>query len=169
MQYRILATLSRPQGRARCEIDAPVPHGVGGEFVGPVTGHIELENADALVSARGRLRAAAVLACSRCVSEHVVELDIEVNEQCSLTQIDEPATPEAGAEEPIPLLSGDLVDLSELVRQVLVLNVPWHSLCRPDCAGLCPRCGKNLNKGPCGCGEDEMDPRWAGLRDLIDD
>lgn len=169
MQYRILATLSKPQGRVRCDVDAPVPHGAGVEFVGPVTGYVELENADSLVTARGRLRATAVLQCSRCLADHVVELDIEVNEQCSLTQIDEPVTPKAGPDEPIPLLSGDLVDLTELVRQVLVLHVPSRSLCRPDCAGLCPGCGRNLSDGPCGCGEDDVDPRWAGLRDLIDD
>ncbi|NSW55042.1 MAG: DUF177 domain-containing protein [Armatimonadetes bacterium] len=137
--------------------------------MGPVIGYVELENADSLVTARGRLHATAVLPCSRCLADHVVELDAEVYEQCSLTQIDEPSMWEAGTEEPIPLLSGDLVDLSELVRQVLVLNVPSRSLCRPDCAGLCPRCGRNLSDGPCGCGEDDVDPRWAGLRDLIDD
>ena len=169
MQYRVFATLSKPQGRVRCELDAPVPHGAGAEFVGPVTGTLEFENAEALVTARGRLHATVVLACGRCLAEHKVDLDIAVNEQCSLTQIDEISVSEPGDDEPIPLLSGDLVDLTELVRQVLILNVPPHSLCQPDCPGLCPNCGMNLNYGPCGCSEDDVDPRWAGLRDLIKD
>ena len=49
----------------------------------------------------------------------------------------------------------------------LVLELPLRYLCKPDCKGLCCRCGKNLNDGPCGC-QKEIDPRLAALRQLLD-
>jgi len=167
MQYGVLGTLTRPQGRVRCEIDASVPVGVGAEFRGPAVGSIELTNTGAVISARGWLRATAVMECSRCLASHEVELDIEVNEECRLAQIDQPRR--AGEEEaqPIPILDAEVVDLSELVRQVLALSIPPTSLCRPDCKGLCPHCGKDLSDGPCSCAQETTDERWAGLRDLV--
>jgi uncharacterized protein len=58
------------------------------------------------------------------------------------------------------------VDLTEAVRQALVMNEPMRPLCRPDCAGLCNQCGADLNEGPCGCPEQPADDRWAALRGL---
>ncbi|MCE5216658.1 DUF177 domain-containing protein [bacterium] len=166
MQYGMKAKLSQLMGRATCEVEAPVPPGVGAEFRGPVKGQVVLTNAGATISARGHLSATAVCECSRCLLKHEVPLEVEVNEECRLAQIDEPPAP--GEEEPqsIPILDADLVDLSELVRQVLAINVPPRSLCRPDCRGLCPHCGKNLNAGPCSCKAEGPDPRWAALRGL---
>jgi len=57
------------------------------------------------------------------------------------------------------------VDLSEAVREELLLAVPQYVECREDCRGLCPRCGADLNAGPCGC-QQEMDPRWEALTKL---
>jgi uncharacterized metal-binding protein YceD (DUF177 family) len=60
-------------------------------------------------------------------------------------------------------IRGEHIDLAPLTREALLLNLPLAPLCREDCAGLCPRCGADLNAGPCGCGSDERDPRWAIL------
>jgi uncharacterized protein len=62
--------------------------------------------------------------------------------------------------------SGDEIDLSELLRESLLLELPMRPLCSDDCVGLCSVCGKNLNQGPCGCVHDDVDPRWAVLKDL---
>ena len=166
MQYAVRSKLSQPQGRARCDLCAPAPVGSGGEFRGPVTGSIVLANTGALICARGNLHAVAVCECSRCLDVHEVGLDMEVGEECRLAQIDQPTIPDEEEPEPVPLLDGDAVDLTELVRQVLVLNYPPRSLCRPDCAGLCVHCGRNLNRGPCSCRRDSGDPRWGALRAL---
>jgi hypothetical protein len=61
---------------------------------------------------------------------------------------------------------GDELDLSQLAREQILLNLPEQVLCREDCKGICPTCGKDLNEGDCKCGEDEIDPRWAALKDL---
>jgi uncharacterized protein len=55
-----------------------------------------------------------------------------------------------------------------LLREEAILAIPMGALCRPDCAGLCPQCGQNWNEGPCDCEQDEIDPRFAALREHRD-
>ena len=59
------------------------------------------------------------------------------------------------------------VDVEDILRTLFVLGMETKFLCRPDCKGLCPTCGKNLNEGPCNC-KKEMDPRMAVLEQLLD-
>lgn len=59
-----------------------------------------------------------------------------------------------------------LVDLAPAVREELLLAVPQYLQCRDDCRGLCPRCGHDLNAGPCGCAPTAVDPRWQALAAL---
>jgi uncharacterized protein len=56
----------------------------------------------------------------------------------------------------------DTIDLGPLARDAIVLELPMATLCREDCAGLCPQCGADRNEGPCGC-LAPRDPRWANL------
>jgi uncharacterized protein len=58
------------------------------------------------------------------------------------------------------------IDLMEAVRQYSLIAVPMKALCQEDCAGLCPKCGQNLNEGKCDCPAEEIDPRWAKLTEL---
>ena len=58
------------------------------------------------------------------------------------------------------------LDLRDALREELLLAVPQFVECRPDCRGLCPECGANLNAGPCGC-RPIRDPRWGPLGDLL--
>jgi len=62
--------------------------------------------------------------------------------------------------------SGDEVDLSGLIREQIILNIPFKPLCREDCRGLCPQCGANLNEGDCGCRRDTGFSVFEMLRDL---
>ena len=64
-------------------------------------------------------------------------------------------------------LEGDSADLEDIVRTVFVLNMDSKLLCKPDCKGICCRCGKNLNHEVCSC-QKELDPRFAALRQLLD-
>lgn len=63
----------------------------------------------------------------------------------------------------------DRLDLSELVREDVLLDLPTKYLCREDCRGLCPKCGRNLNEGDCGCDRREIDPRLAALAGLLEE
>ena len=69
--------------------------------------------------------------------------------------------------EELVLLRDGQVDVGELARTAFVLDMDTKTLCSEDCKGLCPRCGANLNEGPCGCAP-EPDPRWAALSALLD-
>jgi uncharacterized protein len=62
--------------------------------------------------------------------------------------------------------SGPEINVAALLWEEFSLSLPVHPLCRPDCAGLCPSCGKNLNGGACACDRDRGDPRLAVLRGL---
>jgi uncharacterized protein len=62
-----------------------------------------------------------------------------------------------------------VLDVSELVRQQLAVNLPMAQLCREDCRGICPECGQNLNLGPCGCAKQPADARWSALASLLDE
>ncbi|MDH4121929.1 MAG: DUF177 domain-containing protein [Deltaproteobacteria bacterium] len=63
--------------------------------------------------------------------------------------------------------SGDTVDLDLLVEEQILLALPPQRHCREDCQGLCPRCGHNLNEGPCGCPAEDSHHPFAGLKDLL--
>ncbi len=67
------------------------------------------------------------------------------------------------------LIEDGMLDASSPVMEQLMLSLPIKSLCKEDCAGLCPRCGKDLNDGVCGCPEHEPDPRLACLAELLAD
>lgn len=62
--------------------------------------------------------------------------------------------------------SESYLDMSTAVREEILLEVNPYVECTPDCAGLCPQCGTNLNEAECDCTVDEVDPRWGALRDL---
>ena len=171
MRSDIRDQLSRRDAEITLEIDAPAPLGTDIEFVGNVTGQITLHSMGGQVAAWGHFEAIALMECGRCLEQHHVPLSFDFSETCSFAQIDEPLayTHVASEDEsaPIPLMDGDTVDLSELVRQLLVLYTPPRSLCRPDCRGICPHCGANLNEGRCDCETEQVDPRLAPLRELL--
>jgi uncharacterized protein len=160
--------ITREGGQVQVQISAPTPSGSAPEYQGTVTGSIVLANAGEALTAQGWLQSEAVVQCSRCARLHTVTVRIAVSEECVLRDIDRPqayTSGESGAV-PFPILNGNEIDLSELVRQLLHLHLPLRSLCRPNCAGLCPHCGQDLNQGPCQCATDSSDPRLAPLAAL---
>ncbi|CAN5572498.1 DUF177 domain-containing protein [soil metagenome] len=66
----------------------------------------------------------------------------------------------------VSVLEGNEIDITELVREQIVLNLPEQVFCREDCQGLCEKCGANRNLIDCKCTEKEVDPRWAALKNL---
>ncbi len=76
-----------------------------------------------------------------------------------------------GDDEAVRLLtqSTNLIDLTEGLGESVLLSLPIRFKCSVDCKGLCDQCGANLNKSTCGCKKESMDPRWDGLRKLLND
>lgn len=99
--------------------------------------------------------------CSRCLTPVTVDLR---------AVCDTILTHEAQNEESddIYVLEGDYVDVNDIAIPALLLEVQMTYLCRPDCKGLCPTCGKDLNEGPCSCSDKQIDSRLAVLQKLLD-
>ena len=100
--------------------------------------------------------------CDRCATA----FDREINLPIDVVLVTEMANEENEDEWVFPL-EGDSADLDDIVRTVFVLNLDSKLLCNEDCKGLCHRCGKNLNDGPCNC-QKELDPRFAALKQLLE-
>lgn len=99
--------------------------------------------------------------CYRCLKETVVEKRISAREY-------QATNPDGSDELRNPYLTDDSLDLSAWAHDALVLALPEKILCRPDCAGLCAVCGKDLNEEPHAHEETRDDPRWAALAELRD-
>jgi uncharacterized protein len=99
--------------------------------------------------------------CFRCLEDAVLDVDVDVREY----QAESPGDDE---ELQTAYVQDDKLDLSTWARDAIALELPDKILCRPDCAGLCPVCGKNLNDEPHDHGEPEPDSRWAALAELKD-
>ena len=100
-------------------------------------------------------------ACDRCASDFDSYVEFPIN-VVLVTELSN----EDNEDEGVFPLEADSADLEEIVRTVFVLNMDSKLLCKPDCKGLCCRCGKDLNDGPCGC-QKEIDPRFAALQQLL--
>ena len=98
--------------------------------------------------------------CYRCLNDAVLELPISAREY--------QATNPDSEELRTPYLDDDRLDLSAWARDAIALALPEQILCRPDCAGLCPICGKDLNAEPHSHDEEQPDSRWAALAELRD-
>jgi uncharacterized protein len=99
--------------------------------------------------------------CYRCLGDAVLDIPIHVREYQAESPDDE--------ELATPYLANDNLDVSAMARDAVALALPDKILCRPDCAGLCPECGKNLNDEPHVHAETQVDSRWAALESLRDD
>ena len=99
--------------------------------------------------------------CDRCAADFDRELEIPID----AVLVTELANEENEDEWVFPL-DGDSADLEDIIRTTFVLNMDSKLLCSEDCKGLCCRCGKNLNDGPCDC-RKEIDPRLAALKQLL--
>ena len=100
--------------------------------------------------------------CYRCLGDALLDLPIRAREYQAASPEDDELT--------TPYVADDNLDVSAWARDAVALALPDKILCRPDCAGLCAVCGKNLNEEPHEHAEEKRDPRWAvleGLRDQL--
>jgi uncharacterized protein len=142
------------RGRLRCRV----------ELVDGTTVHV-----------RGDLDGRVTVECGRCLDRYPVEIDQKVD----LFYLPRLAERPEDEEEEVELddhdivvgyYEGETLDLGEVVREQIFLSLPMKRLCRQDCQGLCPTCGRNRNAGSCACPapEEPVDPRLAPLRKLVE-
>ena len=128
----------------------------------PVLASGTVRNTAGVLVMTGMIRTTIHGVCDRCASE----FDADVQTPIDVVLVTELANEENEDEWVFPL-EGDSADLEDIVRTVFVLNMDSKLLCKEDCKGLCCRCGKNLNDGPCSC-QKELDPRFAALKQLLE-
>jgi len=116
----------------------------------------------------GEIDAKIEIDCTRCLQPVVQDLKIPFDVDFVTPEFDATAreTELNQSDLETAVFEGDQVDLNELVREQILLNLPEQTFCSPDCKGLCPKCGQNRNLIECNCEENETDPRWAALKDL---
>ncbi len=125
----------------------------------PVGVELLLESVVDGILATGEVRTVLRLRCARCLADFEGLLEERV--QALFTRSPGPDEYRLSPE-------GDL-DLEPLVRDTVVPAMPFSPLCRPQCLGLCERCGGNRNLGECACPPGDTDPRWAGLEQLSEE
>jgi len=103
------------------------------------------------LAVKGDVTFSLILECSRCLTEFRKEFT-EKLDVFFLPGFSEAKEKELSEDEVRTLFYGGKgVDLFPVIRDTILLSIPMKPLCREDCKGLCPKCGKNLNDGPCGC------------------
>jgi uncharacterized protein len=153
----------RPGDQYRDEVDVELPaFAFGGQRYLPVPERVpaEFEITRAITGTVFMLAFTARLhgPCYRCLGDAVLEVPIRAREYQAENSEDEQMTTQ--------YISGSNIDLSQWARDAVALELPDKILCRPDCAGLCGVCGKNLNDEPHTHEEEHGDPRWAALEAL---
>ena len=123
------------------------------EYLRPFAGiryRLSVQLAGRELLARGELEQDFEAVCSRCGADF--DFTVTVPDFLASFETDEKT---------------EIVDLTDELRQSIILALPTYPVCRADCRGVCPTCGKNLNEGPCACVHEERDGRWGALDVLL--
>jgi uncharacterized protein len=139
-------------------------------LAGPLSVNLEVRQEENAITVAGTVEGASLRQCVRCLSEYEDPLYVTVYADYlrqaegasksgplkrvarrSKVRAQEAAMEDADEQDEIYFYQGDHVDLTPMLREQIILVAPMQPLCREDCAGLCPKCGQNLNEWRCGC------------------
>jgi uncharacterized protein len=163
----------RPGSQRKMSFSAEAPAELGIEILGVPEGSsididLRLEAVMEGVLVTGTARATLAGECARCLEpiEDTITVDLQ-----ELFVYDDPhhAAREDELDDEVSRLEGDLIDLEPLLRDAVVLALPFQPLCRDDCPGLCIDCGARLADDPDHRHEAPVDPRWAALGNVAVD
>ena len=175
MKLDLTEILNRVGMRYTYEVDEPPIVDEDLECVGQIRGKIVFSNTGSVLLIDGAVETTVVLSCGRCLAYYREPVHLPVSEQFELQAkaagkgsrqihivLEEDESPIAGK-----LFDGPLFDLSELLRQGIMLSLPTRPLHDEACKGLCSHCGKDLNAGPCNCKPEQTHPGLAKLGVLL--
>lgn len=137
-----------------------------------LNGTVDLIRTNDGILVRANLHTTVELTCSRDLVEFAYPAHFAIEEEFypTIDIITGARLPQPeDADQAVQIDIHHILDLTEIVRQALMLALPMVPVCRNNCKGLCPNCGKNWNDGDCDCKTEELDPRLAALRDLLDE
>ncbi len=149
------------------ELFLHLPH-INFSFDKTARANLMINKSDKAVFVRGRIEAELILQCSRCLEDFHFPLDSYC--EMMLFPFEGETLPKEAELKGDDLRSsyyyGGEIDLSAITREQILLDIPYKPLCRPSCKGLCPTCGKDLNRGSCSCKGEVFDERFAPLKGL---
>lgn len=130
------------------------------KLAGPVSADFTVTNGGDMILLEGSLGFRVKTQCARCLKDIVLDLTAD---------LDERYYPEGaeGLDEDALTYKFDVVDVTDALRESLLLSVSARALCKPDCKGICPVCGANRNVTPCQCETRSIDPRLQALEALL--
>ncbi len=139
-----------------------------------LVGVVRLLRVNRGILATGEASSDVVLECSRCLIyaekriqapfEEEFRPSVDVSSGAPVDVVEEGES----EEDYFTITPNHMLDLGEAVRQAILVNIPFSTVCRPDCAGLCPNCGADLNIVNCDCVREPADGRLAALGALLD-
>lgn len=142
---------------------------LGGETVAVTKAPVvrgKIRNLDGtILECSGNVELTVTMPCSRCLTEVEVPLSLDFSQRFVPAE----TAGEPNGDEDAEIFSEYRLELLEFIMNEIRLGIPMKVLCREDCKGLCPKCGRNLNEGFCGCDLHEKDPRWDALKSLLRD
>ncbi|MBE3595837.1 MAG: DUF177 domain-containing protein [Hydrogenibacillus sp.] len=159
------------------------------QAISPLTFQGETRWEDGGVRLTGVLSYTAQLTCVCCLKAFEASFRVSVDERfrpAAVASVDDrtggrgnrrktrPGCPgESAAEEDasglnVEVIAGEAIDVERVLQELSIVHLPWTPVCRADCRGLCPSCGRDLNEATCDCALETIDPRWLALRSLRD-
>ena len=156
-------------GRHTLAVNEPAkPHELPG--CGPLAGELQLEKLGPVLIITGGITFTARQQCSRCLKEfgrdYSQEIELCYSPRQDARDSDDHET-ELSSDDLVTIeYRGNEIDLWPELREAALLAIPLKPLCREDCQGICPICGKDRNAAACGCREGHDDHRWDKLRAL---
>lgn len=150
--------MHRPGNMRSVELDVTLTEVMGdGAMTIPAAATIEtdlkMESVHEGISATGEVFATAVGECSRCLDELKVPVEVDFQELFAYS----------GTEEDDFTVSDEQIDLEPVIRDAIVLSLPFQPVCSEDCLGLCPECGLKLAENPNHVHDQRVDSRWTEL------
>ena len=138
-------------------------------IIGPIIGHVRMSRISQGLLITGWADLTLELICTRCLTQFEQPMHITFDERFypTIDIITGLPLPPPEEEDVFTINDHHEVDLTEAVRQRVILDLPMVTLCKEDCAGLCSQCGHDLNTGPCDC-KPEVDERFSVLQTLLD-
>lgn len=121
----------------------------------------KIANSGGVLVLEAKVTAEVKTCCARCLKEIVLPLNFDFSETLVLSGQETDADADS-----VIFFEGKEIDVGEIAINNLLLNISSKYLCRDECRGICPKCGKNLNDGECDCDFFEIDPRWEKLKNF---
>lgn len=165
MKVNIKEVISGQKGSINFEISEKITDmfcfGDEVTFITPITLKAEVMKIDHKLFISGSVEGTAEFVCARCLKRFQKEIKEKVYGQLIDNEDEEEEMDECYS------IEEELIDTSEIIHDVLVTSFPMKILCDENCKGLCSVCGKDLNVDECNCNIEEIDPRLAKLKDLL--